>query len=1411
MSLVDTWTAPEIDAGFRTAIGSSVLEEFVVGHDFSDVVRELVQNEFDAGGKSLRILLSTKGLTVLGSGRHIDANGWSRLDAILGTGHVVGQGSRVREIPRKRGGIGSKNFGLRTLFLIGNRFYVRSNGKVAVLDLPRMGTMRLPDSKSRGRTGIRIHAPFRDKQFQSLSEFTLEHERKALETLRLEQLATMLKLALAGKRRGIQQIHIRSERLGEFISWNQASNRAACSLQGVSCVRRIGRLRHTCLANKVSKRKRFEELEYCRIVPIPSTFDDISFPSYFHHGSRVRICVSLPMRGNRIDLEQNGLFFYPLAAEHALTGTVASVNAPFQLDADRSNLINSSWNTWLAKEAAQLTLDLLVGDWFARFGADAYCAVNPERGSPSHFCDEVRDRLAGDTCWPTLAKRGRSVRYAMANEIVVPVHEELNGFLSDRRYLSHSVVTNTIAAEMAVRFGAKRYTLNSLVRLRCAHKDVSTLRTKIQDDANYHYTDYKRSIGDEKRQVKFASALQRHSRRLSNNHRFDIKTTASTLAADGSLKAANKLIIVERGIWTGCPVAMSDRLHASLHKYRVIASACTPFDINAWIQRVAARAARQETSNSELEALYRHLLNPHVQLDRNTIASVIRSPVVKDHRGDWVSPSELVKLKKDQFSVVEPVVKAPSRELIDADFLMNRLRIRSKLRGDDLIAMAKYIVAHPSCAERFENLLRQELRLLTATTVTGLREVAFLRTMANTLAAPKNLLLPTIKNLACIDDPESFAARSKNDGMSLYRKLKCRPHPTADELLGSLEVWRDEHRKPRQPSVYYTALVDALQTELGDAEFHEDEPILWVDGDYYAPSDTLVGRRVSEYFNFALPHFDGPERVCAAYIALGASETPNENHWEQLILWFARQSSSGSTPLGKHLRIVLSKVYRDRANRGLPRGINNDVRCLLSDVGTLHSLNEVERGSYLENDYQELADSLVEVDQHVWFAKVGSESVDFFREIGLKKLSEECSEYTYVVGAESEAPSWFASRCNATLRKFRKPSFVAALLDLAGNYYRDTGGIERINRESLNGRLNNIRRISCVEEIKRVHRVASANVRVLSESAVAKNGIAMLAPRNRYDFDHMLALAISEIVGTVRVCDMRNFAICVLPLLSCRTVIEMATCLRRQGIQLGAWSQDVQEDNDLAFKHSFDDGAEDIIQGIVEELMPHNTQSTELSQEDSNRREIKSEPEKSSTSRATSLPSIEEVTLTESHIAMEQVDTRKIAGQRTSGGRRWRGRNQQEMDRDGQLGDRGEELIYLRELERIKRHGHASPEEIVVWSSRTNPNGDHDIRSIDENGDTLWIEVKSTSGSDGNFAWSRREFEKAMNCGESYELWRVYQVDTKNPIAKVFRNPIALLRAGAIRLQLGSLRATVEPIDATTVSNSGSLAHDNNA
>jgi hypothetical protein len=140
----------------------------------------------------------------------------------------------------------------------------------------------------------------------------------------------------------------------------------------------------------------------------------------------------------------------------------------------------------------------------------------------------------------------------------------------------------------------------------------------------------------------------------------------------------------------------------------------------------------------------------------------------------------------------------------------------------------------------------------------------------------------------------------------------------------------------------------------------------------------------------------------------------------------------------------------------------------------------------------------------------------------------------------------------------------------------------------------------------------------------------------------------------------------------------------------------------------------------------------------------------------------------------------------------WGPRTPWEVDRDAKLGVRGEELVYRQELKRVRQRGHEKPEDVVIWTSRSDPGADHDIQSIDENGQLRWLEVKSTTGTDGRFEWSRKEFEKAMRTGSRYELWRVYQVASAAPIAKCFANPTDLLGNSRLILELGTLRASIE-------------------
>ena len=113
-----SWNLPDLDnLDLEFSFGESVLSEFVSGHDAFGVLRELVQNEFDAKGTKIEILFGEESVLILGNGKPIDASGWKRLSVMLGKGQVAGSD---RVIEPKMNGIGSKNFGLRSLFLLGD-------------------------------------------------------------------------------------------------------------------------------------------------------------------------------------------------------------------------------------------------------------------------------------------------------------------------------------------------------------------------------------------------------------------------------------------------------------------------------------------------------------------------------------------------------------------------------------------------------------------------------------------------------------------------------------------------------------------------------------------------------------------------------------------------------------------------------------------------------------------------------------------------------------------------------------------------------------------------------------------------------------------------------------------------------------------------------------------------------------------------------------------------------------------------------------------------------------------------------------------------------------------------------------------------------------------------------------------
>ena len=127
-------------------------------------------------------------------------------------------------------------------------------------------------------------------------------------------------------------------------------------------------------------------------------------------------------------------------------------------------------------------------------------------------------------------------------------------------------------------------------------------------------------------------------------------------------------------------------------------------------------------------------------------------------------------------------------------------------------------------------------------------------------------------------------------------------------------------------------------------------------------------------------------------------------------------------------------------------------------------------------------------------------------------------------------------------------------------------------------------------------------------------------------------------------------------------------------------------------------------------------------------------------------------------------------------------------ERNLRIGKRGEEIVYNKERHRLQAL-RMNPDS-VTWVSKTNETSPYDIRSLDEDGQVIYIEVKSTKGTDpnGQFWISRAEVELARSKRGRYYIYRVTDTDTEAPTIRRVSDPLGLILEGKGRVMLSQAR-----------------------
>ena len=1400
------WQKPDVEGlELQFRMTRSVLDEFVEEHDASDVLRELVQNEFDAQGTRLDIVFGADSLSVRGNGIPIDAAGWNRLSVMLGQGRVAGSDLIIKP---KTNGIGSKNFGLKSLFSFGPQIFIRSAGLQTFLDY-QSGTLPkpLPEPNSKRKRGVEIEVPYRTVAEGNLVPFGLEEEKIAFGQFAQSLIPTLIKLVVPDSRNQLRRLLVSSERHDQRIRWTQSAVKVDCSARYVTAIERTLRVQRSQLDNRNSSQQSIRETEFQKSFEVPEQFRGAAFPSYFRASrrSRIKIGVSVKMKGSQIDLSHRGQLFYPIGVPDGWSGNGISISAPFKMDMDRSAILGDDpWNRWLLQCAADLTMDLLTTDWLDRFGAAAYLVTFPyedHQAIDNEYCAAISRRLSSDECWPTrgVVKGGKQrTVFSKTRLIVIPDAEELDGFLNPKCYLDPRLDSDERIRQAATRFGAHRFTINSLIRLRCAGKERQHLATPLdkQSEADHYFLHFPQLWVNVERQKRFAHALDVLARKLTNSHREDLRRAKTTLNADGGLSAPNTPLWVVRGdIAPAINLSPAEQLHADLCQYKVLPKLCEDFDIKSWVRKTAQEIGSNTAPAEIRDALYAYVIENHGQFDPATKATLRRSPILKTDRGDWVTPESITDIRAKDAQELKPVLNLPHQDYVQDSELSKALGFRRKATGADLVAYARLVQRNPDMAESCINTLWKTRKLLDSKTISQLSTIPFLSNTLGGLTSPCDTYLPTDLNLACLGSEAAFV---KGGHMPLYEQLGCLIAPRSVDIVSFIERLRERGDKPDNARSLYADLVKALQSEGEPTNRYEDDKILWAEGGFHPPSEVLVGRGYREIFRGIVPQLAAQSGCVSAARELGAYSETQPQHWRTLLQWFSEKfgEADDSKPLHRSHRTRLQKVYT--ALPGPPAGIDPNMRFLLDTNGRLHSQAEASQGILLINDDPQLASKLEGSQSTVTFADTSRlGSLGFFVEASVKNLTEVRHQQGVRIGETVEA----RERVNvaAAIQRVQSDEFGSALCRLVE--YDIESGQAILRPMELLEELKRRSDITFVDKLQVAYTVSGHTVYVDEEIVAESDRFVSIRASSNRQLRGRLSSSLAGLV-TENPVIRRSLADSTYRLLDSPTTQDMEHYLKERGIPWewcadsasepweNQWSEsDVEQDEDRI---------DDAVSRKLEESLGSRTGQHSVENDGqrsvSNRTSdsVRNDSAAATATKWRSLPSIEEVIvkqiLREGTVQVGQSQQTRPSGN-SSG---WSPPTREQEERDREVGRRGEELVYRSELERVKRLGY--PDSRVEWISEQNPGADHDIRSVDCNGEDLCIEVKSTTGKDGRFQWSKNEFDLARSLRNSYVLYRVYEVDSKTPSMKPFQDPVGLLLQNALLLDISSLNAVVESL-----------------
>ncbi len=398
----------------------AVVSQFLSELSTLDLVVELVQNDLDAGATRTIIAFEAHQLVCFGNGKKIDQAGWKRLRYVLGAG---------TKVDAKKDGIGSKNHGLRSAFLLGDQIIVQSGGYR--IDLTVRGDESNPDSfypavwpemrdPTGPETGTRITVTYRDRPLNV-------PERNALEPIAESELEKLFEEAVdhTADRFLCASSPCRKWHYEFYLS--KGMRKISYFFESSPMKGPAGYFLRTCKKSNENEPRKIVERRICSAFELQlHESDHAKVPKLFRRGKRILGELGWRVTSKFGPESGGGRLRYPIAYphEHLSNQWGFDISGPFISGRARHSVSDDVRNGLIIETGRKAFVEVMARHLIPVYGAEALVLVtnseHGDQGAENVLASELVKAGAIPMFVPLSAKAAvrRKFRKADPNEVV---------------------------------------------------------------------------------------------------------------------------------------------------------------------------------------------------------------------------------------------------------------------------------------------------------------------------------------------------------------------------------------------------------------------------------------------------------------------------------------------------------------------------------------------------------------------------------------------------------------------------------------------------------------------------------------------------------------------------------------------------------------------------------------------------------------------------------------------------------------------------------------------------------------------------------------------------------------------------------------------------------------------------------